>query len=86
MAWLELEARVNDRTLFGQDGVRDPENPCGVFEAVPGIDWLGLYVTSPGDGDCDSDGHYLCAGCARLSRRGYENRVEDTIPDVQASE
>lgn len=77
--WLELEARVNERTMFGQPGVRDPEAPCEVFDPVEDIDWLGLRVAAPGDGDCDSDGHYLCYGCAHLSAR---RRAELTDSEV----
>lgn len=37
----------------GTPGVRDPDNPCEVY--TPGI---------PGEGDCMSDGHYLCLECS----------------------
>lgn len=70
MAWLELEASVNGRTLFGQRGVRDPDNPCEGFEPVVGIDWLGCQLTADGNGTCQSDGHYLCLGCEHLDYEG----------------
>ncbi len=72
MAWQELTAVVNGSTLFGQGGVRDPEAPCDAFAPVAGIDWLGLRVTSHGRGPCQSDGHYLCFGCAEFSAEKYE--------------
>jgi len=36
--------------------VRDPDNPCGAFapRSLISNDW----------GDCETDGHYLCAECA----------------------
>lgn len=57
LAWRELEANANDRSFFGQTGVRDPDNVC---EAFDGRDY-------DGSGDCLSDGHYLCLECSRLS-------------------
>jgi hypothetical protein len=55
--WAELVAQVNGRTTFGQPGVRDPENPCTAFE--PGLP----------DGDCETDGHYMCDECTKMKRR-----------------
>jgi hypothetical protein len=43
----------------GQPGVRDPEHPCDVF--TPG---------EP-DGDCESDGHYVCSECRHLVREKW---------------
>jgi hypothetical protein len=64
--WQVLVASVNGRVLFGMAGVRDPESPCEEFDPVDDIDWLGLQLTAAGDGDCQSDGHYLCLGCTHL--------------------
>ena len=75
-AWAELVESVNGRTLFGQAGVRDPEHPCAEFDPVENPDWLGLEVRAPGDGTCDSDGHYLCGSCLHLSRRGKLDRLD----------
>lgn len=55
--WNELVAFVNGRTLFGQVGVRDPDNPCDSYDAA-GYNGLG---------SCMSDGHYECANCSWLS-------------------
>lgn len=76
-AWLVLIEEVNGRPAFGAPGVRDPAAPCHAFDPVAEIDWLGLAVTAPGTGDCVSDGHYLCRGCARLSidRAHREDRL-----------
>lgn len=74
LAWRQLEAEVNGTTFFGQAGVRDPEHPCDAFDPVKGIDWLGLFITAPGDASatCMSDGHYLCKGCSHLSAERIE--------------
>jgi hypothetical protein len=53
--WRVLVAFVNDR--IGAVGLRDPEAPCGEFDAQH---YNGL-------GKCLSDGHYLCAECSHLS-------------------
>lgn len=57
LAWDELVANVNGRTVLEQAGVRDPENVCEDFDRR-GYD---------GSGDCPSDGHYLCTMCSKLS-------------------
>lgn len=46
---------------IGEIGVRDPESICE--EYVPG--------SSDEDADCQTDGHYLCAGC-RKKRKTYK--------------
>lgn len=71
-AWAELTENVNGRTVFGQRGVRDPEAPCGMFDPVEEIDWLGVRITAPGDGTCSADGHYLCRGCRHLDVDAWE--------------
>lgn len=65
--WELLVAQVNGRGEFGMRGVRDPEAPCEAFDPVENIDWIGVRITAPGSGGCDSDGHYLCMGCRELS-------------------
>ena len=55
--WAELVECVNGRTLLGAVYVRDPDNICDCFDGC-------VY---DGSGDCDSDGHYLCTACSRLS-------------------
>ena len=61
MEGVALEAPVMQQLLFvaahlldpvGAPGLRDRDNPCAAFE--PGRP----------DGDCETDGHYLCAECA----------------------
>jgi len=61
--WQYLIASVNGRSMMGQPGVRDPEYPCDEF--VPGL---------PGNGHCDTDGHYMCAECSVMSRQAVEYR------------
>lgn len=55
--WAELVAGVNGRTLFGQAGVRDPDNQCSEYDGL-GYD---------GSGSCLSDGHYECQNCSKLA-------------------
>lgn len=51
--WASLVAQINGN-LVGAEGVRDPEFPCDAF--VPG---------KP-EGDCETDGHYMCDECTRM--------------------
>lgn len=39
--------------VLGAPGIRDPESPCRAYD--PGPRRAGA--------DCETDGHYLCAGC-----------------------
>lgn len=41
---------------IGDPGVRDPDSPCEAYD--PGKPTLQTIS------DCESDGHYLCKGCA----------------------
>lgn len=75
VAWAELIECVNDRTSLGERGVRDPDYPCAEHSPTDNRDLLGLRITAPGDGPCDSDGHYLCVGCIRLSARSIDERT-----------
>ena len=65
--WRLLEAEVNGRSYVGQVGVRDPEHPCAGYTPTAEPDLLGIRITAAGNGRCDSDGHYLCGGCAEIS-------------------
>lgn len=77
--WAMLEAAVNGRTLFGGPN-RDPDAPCEVYDPTADADFMG-GLTASGGGDCDSDGHYLCKGCKRLSSRAIRERFEDWDAD-----
>jgi hypothetical protein len=55
--WAWLVAEVNGTAVTGMPGVRDPDSICEEF------DGLGYQ----GDGQCLSDGHYLCQSCSKLS-------------------
>jgi len=62
---MELQVRLTGSPAgkLGQNGVRDPEFPCGVYLQAP---------RHPGAA-CETDGHYLCGGCAwnrRLEKGG----------------
>lgn len=37
--------------------------------------WCAHYEPGrPGAGDCDTDGHYLCAGCSQMSAHAVRER------------
>lgn len=73
--WSLLVHEVNGRSVVGMPGVRDPDFPCDAYRPTPDADLLGLRVTAAGDGDCASDGHYLCGGCEHLSASAFERRT-----------
>lgn len=56
LAWARVDEPTSDGPMVGDEGVRDPENPCAMF--APG-------EPSPGQG-CQGDGHYLCRKCVAL--------------------
>lgn len=60
----------------GIQGIRDSDNPCELYTPTIDADFLGLRLTAPGGGSCDSDGHYLCGGCIHLSDRSVQERSE----------
>jgi hypothetical protein len=68
--WFDIVAAVNGIRLFGAPGVRDPDYPCEAFDPVPGPEY------APGDGDCDTDGHYMCLECSRVSIRRVRRSAE----------
>lgn len=75
--WNELYAHANGRTTLGEVGVRDPEYPCSEFDAS-GYD---------GYGNCQSDGHYLCTECSKLSKsapRFSENGADGRMDRIRA--
>lgn len=76
IAWREMVHNLNGDTLFMSAGVRDPEAPCEAYEPTKNPDHLGLRITAPGNGRCDSDGHYLCVGCVHLSAHSIEERTD----------
>lgn len=55
--WNQLVAAVNGRSILGSPGVRDPDAPCSAFHPGEPLE----------DGDCDTDGHYLCRECRHIS-------------------
>jgi hypothetical protein len=50
-------------TRYGAAGIRDPDFPCDEFED-------GTF--GEGNGNCDSDGHYLCNHCTKRKRHEPE--------------
>lgn len=74
LAWAELEASVNGRSLVGMDGVRDPDGPCHLYTSA-----YAKGEPRSFDGSCDTDGHYLCPECPHMSERAAIERgyVED---------
>lgn len=58
LRWEALRRAVNNLPpFFGQVGVRDPDFPCEDYDSK------GYQ----GDGRCESDGHYECTNCSKLS-------------------
>jgi hypothetical protein len=58
LEWENLYRFVNSKSpLFGTVGVRDPDALCEEFD--------GKHYD--GQGSCESDGHYLCIECSKLS-------------------
>jgi hypothetical protein len=51
---------------LGKKGIRDSDHPCEAFD--PG----GLSFES----DCDTDGHYVCSECKRMSIPAKESLSE----------
>lgn len=54
------ELPLKSEGVLGDDGVRDPDNPCTSFQR-------GKPETGRGFNHCDGDGHYLCKECVHLS-------------------
>lgn len=61
----------------GVKGKRCSDYPCEAYEPTQDATYLGLRITAPGTGDCDSDGHYLCNDCIHLSDRAIRERTEE---------
>jgi hypothetical protein len=53
------EAHLAAQPRDGAPGVRDPNAPCADYDPVPRAEGS---LAPPGE--CEGDGHYLCAGCA----------------------
>lgn len=56
LSWRALVAEINGAPLLGTPGVRDFLAPCDAFN--PG---------EPGQGNCSTDGHYLCDECTEIA-------------------
>jgi len=72
--WDDLVRFVNNAPpRYGAPGIRDPEHRCELFDGE-GYE---------GQGNCLSDGHYLCTECSHLSPKaprfvehGVEGRAD----------
>lgn len=64
-AWRPLLAALHGVAKIGEPGIRDADSPCDVFD--PG---------TPGGGDCDTDGHYMCSECRHISERETRRRAD----------
>jgi hypothetical protein len=53
--WRSFIAELHGLALVGTPGVRDVDAPCDAFE--PG---------TPGQGSCQTDGHYMCVECVHI--------------------
>lgn len=75
--WAVLFAAVNGRGAIGMREVRDPDSPCDAFLTKEQLhEELDCAAVSsfPPPTDCESDGHYLCEDCVRLSPRERARR------------
>lgn len=67
-----LEALGHSRTPDGKPGLRDVDAPCEHYEPVE------MAREAEGHGDCDTDGHYLCAEgqivCHHISAQALAHR------------
>jgi hypothetical protein len=61
----------------GVKGKRCSDYPCEEYDPTENVTFMGLSITSPGGGPCDSDGHYLCSDCVHLSDSSIARRTED---------
>ena len=69
--WVGLMSELNGRIPDGTAGIRDIDAPCDAFMPVG-----APYEYSKGTGDCDTDGHYICLECIRISLREVRRRRE----------
>jgi len=73
-AWRDLLSELNGRAPDGTRGIRDVDNPCNVYEPVE------IPGGEDANGDCETDGHYLCADgrsvCRHISREALRRRRE----------
>lgn len=74
--WLPLLAALNGRAPDGEPGVRDVDAPCEEFQPeTEGKPWQ----FASGDGNCDTDGHHLCAECVHISEQELRRRRDQCI-------
>lgn len=69
--WRALLAELNGRPLDGTLGIRDVDAPCYEFEP-----YGQPNEHSPGEGACETDGHYLCVECKHISLRAVRRRTD----------
>lgn len=56
------------RAVMGMPGCRD---------TAPGLNCDAFTPGEPGNGECDTDGHYMCAECSEMSLTELRRRKED---------
>lgn len=68
--WRALVSELcGGRVPDGLPGIRDIDAPCEVFEPVG-----APHERAPGNGDCETDGHYICSECVHISLREARRR------------
>ncbi len=73
--WRSLVNEINGgRIPDGEPGIRDVDAPCEVFDPVG-----TAFQTAPGTGDCETDGHYICAECVHISRDALRRKRDECI-------
>ncbi len=66
-AWLPLVSQINGGPIpDGEPGIRSEHAPCDFYDPVG-----GPWEYALGNGDCDTDGHYLCVECKRISESAF---------------
>jgi len=72
--WRDLLSELNGRVPAGTPGVRDADAPCDLYQPE------ALAMDEDANGDCETDGHYLCADgrsvCMHISREALRRRRE----------
>lgn len=68
--WRSLVNEINGGRIHdGENGIRDVDAPCDAFMSA-GV----AFDIADGTDDCETDGHYLCSECVRISQETLRRR------------
>lgn len=77
--WRSLMNELNGgRIPDGEPGIRDVDAPCDAFQPAG-----KPFEPAEGNGDCETDGHYICSECVHISQRAMRLR-QDLCEDCGA--